>query len=701
MSNSLFKRISLPKRVPTPKLPRRQFLHTSTSCRAAVSISPADVWNWEVKGSDPRDAVVASKLADLKRILTITSSGPSRVWGCYVDLLNFLGNEKLPLEVHRSVLRKCTPSARKLRTTALQFAPGTRRIPGVHPFEARFQAIIRSIRASNQVPDIEDYHFVLDQFAAVGHHLGAMKVLAEITDVGLQKVPKTYGLCLQALCHRLTLPCPQELRQHVVKEVTRLCVDILNEMSMHNVHITSANMDLVIRVFAATVDEEGFRKLLTYAYGVDPSFPDRPPLEYWDKGQDTSMNLPVEGVSFPLLSPLPLSTEALNVVLDFYGQRESISKMVQMFEVLTTPLPPHSLTTSPPFDEEDEDDYGISNPRVSSYQPPHVQPSTTTFLLLLKWASRAGYSHLSRHYMLHAIRYEEDADRQLRMDCARKPRSELVRHRVGINRSIMVAVFGVANREKNVQLMRRVLDKATLVIKMKEGHIKYYAKVRRRWQDADQAAGIVIQGQDSQIDEAVTERSAVPEHVHASEEGTTATARTPKLVSSKPKPFSNSFFIPSSTASPSTEVPPMPYFDVDLDAPARPSSPTQKPFDIDTHLKVIRKDLQMLNDFRIHVADAIGRITERIKEQLGRRVWASKDIYLRDQGRRVLITKEDWQQIAGFRRARAMSLGRLRLSSPSLRPAHIRPGSLAASRGLKTSAFHPHTAPYSLRTCAS
>jgi hypothetical protein len=57
----------------------------------------------------PTELLVAAKTRDLIGSLERGDSNPSRPWGYYVDLLNYMGLEKLPLELHQLVLRKCVP----------------------------------------------------------------------------------------------------------------------------------------------------------------------------------------------------------------------------------------------------------------------------------------------------------------------------------------------------------------------------------------------------------------------------------------------------------------------------------------------------------------------------------------------------------------------------------------------------------------
>jgi hypothetical protein len=48
------------------------------------------------------------------------------------------------------------------------------------------------------------------------------------------------------------------------------------------------------------------------------------------------------------------------------------------------------------------------------------------------------------------------------------------------------------------------------------------------------------------------------------------------------------------------------------------------------------------------VQAALGRIVDRIKERLGRRVWSGKDVWLADERERMAVTKEFWKEAVNF-----------------------------------------------------
>src|ERR1700675_2132418 len=73
----------------------KRALHSSVRLSSDVTLPIQE----NPPASDPRHVVRAQKFADLKYCLSRKAS-PSRVWSHYSDLLNYLGYEDLPLEIH-------------------------------------------------------------------------------------------------------------------------------------------------------------------------------------------------------------------------------------------------------------------------------------------------------------------------------------------------------------------------------------------------------------------------------------------------------------------------------------------------------------------------------------------------------------------------------------------------------------------------
>ncbi|RPD61909.1 hypothetical protein L226DRAFT_508777 [Lentinus tigrinus ALCF2SS1-7] len=616
----------------TSRIPHVRHVHTTPSCRAALAVPNAEFSTASSSSSShsdesPLDVIRRRKVEDIKNLLSLKTPNHNRVWGSYVELLEFFGSAKVPLEIHQSVLRKCAPPAVHVRAVFARKMAEGQRYTEDQLFESRFQRVIRNIRAAGDTPALEDYHCVLELFAAVGNYKGSMMVLREIGRVGLVKEPRTYALCLQAMCHRLTLPMWHLYRPALVEEVTEHCLDILREMSSNGVQYASYNVDLAFRILKETMNMDGFTTLLRHAYGVDLAYPDRSPLEYWAQSREASSS--TEGqASLPMQipTPLPFTLASFNTALDYLGRAGDVSKLVQTFEVITTPLPASASNSA--FNDDDDDDFGVSNPQVAPYKPPHVEPNTTSYHLLLKWVAKAGHPVLARHYLLCAIEQERNQGRQLREWTRQRSPEDIPSPHLSITRGLFLPVLSVANRHKNMELLRWVHIKVRRAIRWKQFDLKFYETIRARWIE-----------------------SGVYRAVRNVEDDLSGDLGEDLPAASSTSQFS-SFFSPSSSLRQPLNTPESDSsspFAVDLDAPLVPPPKEPKKLDIDRHLLLLRRDLEELEEFEQHVVDVIGRDTQRVKERLGRRVWAGKDVFMRDVEQRVDIPKEVWRDTVMFR----------------------------------------------------
>ncbi|KAL7282128.1 hypothetical protein ACG7TL_003597 [Trametes sanguinea] len=545
-------------------------------------------------------------MKDLLALLQQRHPGPDRVWSSYVDLLQVSGLARVPVDIHQRVLRKCAPSAAQIRmVTASKMRRGVR--AKILLYETRYREVISNIRASGHIPDLEDYHCVLDLFAAVGDYQSALMVLAEITELGLDKTPQTYSLCLQALAHRLSQPVWHLDRPQLVGEITRHFKELLKEMSQNNIPYTARNVDLAFRILKETLDMEGFSGLMKNAYGIDLAYPDRSPLLFWGKdgASGSEEDAPADFTS----TRLPFSLSAFNTALDYLGRAGEVSKMIQLFEVVTNPLP--SSSSNRAFDDDDDDDFGVSNPQVAPYTPPHVEPNTTTFHVLVRSLHRARHAVLARHYFLLAMEMEGREGHEHRLSLVTKPPNEIRSPRISITRNLLLSVFSVANDNKKVELMRWSLVQTRRAIRWKRQNIDVHQQVRERWIKQGWYQPLLSEPELEELDD-------LP-------------------LGPSPSSFSTFFDPSTSIRSPSADGTPI----------ASPKKPKQ--FHIDFHLALLRRELDRLLEFLDHAEMVYQRTVQRVKERLGRRVWQDKDVFLRDENDRVMVTKERWRAIVNFR----------------------------------------------------
>ena len=537
-----------------------------------------------------------SRLNDLNDALNNNGS-PSHVWANYTNLLNVMNNDNIPIEIHQQVLRRCTPSSEELQIAMVRRL-NAHNIPSTpHKHEGRFKAIMRNIRILGVQPSLDDYHFVLEQFAAVGHFVGSNHVFQELKHTGHQPTHKTFGLCLQSIAHRLTLPIPKSQRLKLPVQAREMFNKYMVDMRDHNVSLTPINLDMMLRILKETLDLESFESLMRWGYGIDLSNPDRIALEYTTRPDGE-----------PLI-PFPFTTTALNTTIDMLGRSGNVSKLVQAFEVLTQPLPganQHSFTA---FEEDDDFGVSVNVSPSASFPPPHASPNSTTYSMLLRHICRAGHSILARHYILQAIYLDLQTERKLRQAVCKwdiekhkvvlRPLYQVPAPHFSINRLHLLSAMGEGNVNKDLGLLRWVNTKLPFIIRKKTKDLEQYTSLR------DDAIQSSIDGS----------RSPPPPP--------------------PPIPLSNS------------RTPDL--FDLDLEDSTPPETPQIKYFNINLHIRILTRNLFEIKDFARRLEFVLGRTTERVKDRLGRRIWAGKDIYLSTEGRRSNQTRESWRTIVNFK----------------------------------------------------
>ncbi|KAJ7117413.1 hypothetical protein C8R43DRAFT_960688 [Mycena crocata] len=555
-----------------------------------------------------------------------SNGNPSRVWANYTNLLTLLGSDRLPLEIHQEVLRKCTPSNRLLRVSATRrlFAGNVPRVP--HMYESRLQAVIRNIRASGEQPVLDDYHFILEQFAAVGHHFGAMQVYRELAFLNLAPRIRTFGLCLQAIAHRLTLPVSRQDETRRIAVTRRMVSDLVDGMKSFNVPFTSVNLDLTMRILKETTDMQGFEMLMKWGYGIDLANPDRPPLEHLGSSSGDAGST-VKGPTFQ-----PFSTAALNTTIDTLGRLNNISRMVQAFEVLTTPLPRRSIS-SVSYEEDDDDDYGAIMEPTATLAPPFAAPNTTTYNILIRHVSQAGHGTFARHYLKQAIELERQGILDLNRQLGHLPLQEIPSPHFAINRGTLLPVYGDANRNKNLTLMRWLCTKLSRILSRKRGHVKNLKmfreprRKRRLWPYDDPSTYTQF---------------TLPSYPKRGGGGSApASPEEPKSRPSRYTTIMDRWKAPKGVGD---------VFDVDLENESTPSpSLKNNTLNLDLHIAVLERDISEIEALQRHALMVVERTARRVQERIGRRVWKGKDIYLRSQGARVRIGKDSWERIASLK----------------------------------------------------
>ena len=571
---------------------RRSFPVSSVRRSATLSLLPPIS-----ESPDPLVYAQHSRLNDLNDALNNNGS-PSHVWANYTNLLNVLHNNNIPIEIHQQVLRRCTPSSQELQIAMVRRLQAHNIPTTPHIHEDRFKAIMRNIRILGVHPSLDDYHFVLEQFAAVGHFVGSNHVYKELQRIGHKPNHKTFGLCFQSIAHRFTLPIPKFQRLTFSIQARDMFNKYMADMRDHNVPLTPINLDMILRILKETPDLEGFESLMRWAYGIDLSNPDRIALEYTTR---TDGKLPI---------PFPFTTTSLNTTIDMLGRSGNISKLVQAFEVLSQPLPDASQHSFNAFEEDDDFGVSVEVSPSARFPPPHASPNTTTYNMLLRHICRVGHSILARHYILQAINLDRQTDKRLRQTICKwdkrnfkailQPLNQVPAPHFSINRQLLLSVMGEGNVDKDLGLLRWLYTKLPYIIRKKTNDLEHYSSLRKAYAEAAQSS-------------------------------TSASKYSP--------PNSLSY-------SPAVTTPDL--FDLDLDDSTPPQTPRTKYFNLDLHVQILTRNLFEIKDFARRLEFVLGRTTERVKERLGRRVWAGKDIYLSTEARRLNQTRDSWKSIVNF-----------------------------------------------------
>ncbi|KAH7100607.1 hypothetical protein BKA62DRAFT_639675, partial [Auriculariales sp. MPI-PUGE-AT-0066] len=607
------------------------------------STHDSDAWHWW------REQKKSALLASLRDPVAT----PTRVWSSYIDcFVHGVQRGLLAPDVHREVLRRCVAPLNIVRRGAadrLRFAYGKN---DRHRHELRLQRVIRTMRDVGVAPTVQDYNFVIRQFAASGYQSGAWRVFCEMVDRGLEPNMYSYGHCLQAIAHRLDLPCARSTRVNMLEEAKTICDAILHHMDACGFAATSVHIDLCLRIMRSTADEAAFTQLLRQAYGIDLEYPDRLPLSAQDPV------LPSLTSSAEPTPPVyhPFSVHVLNTVINFLGGTDNVSRMMLAYEVLTNPLPLRQTPLIAATEEEDEDTnafYELTDTSPNTQPLASAAPNSTTLHFMIQHLARLNQVSLVRHYLLDAIQLERDAHIRLVKDLLSRPLAEATTPRVSVRKETLLAAVGLANKRNNQSFYHWILREVRSLVRSKNARLSFFYGLQRQ-----RAAGIVLNS-------IITHRMATsPETILSGasiqSDPFISTAEPSTLDRAGTEPaeppvwmplpgLSIPFFTPS---SPRGEARPHPttYCEpaavVHAAATAPPSSP---PFDLDTHVRLLKRDTDETARLLDRLRARAWRLVQRQKERLGRRVWAGRDVFLRSAGHRVELAREHWVEQVGFR----------------------------------------------------
>lgn len=586
------------------------------------------------------------KLDELVYALDKETVDSSEVWSRYIALLEYTHYEPLPAALHRRVLHNCAPPPQFVRNTyvkSLKEVPiGPNGDAPQHPLEKRFAKVQEQLHAAGGTLMREDYLVLLKQYAAVGAHMAAAALLAELRDYvaavnsagaehsrEARSLTREYTLVLQALSFRLSLPCVDDVRVARTKACAQLAELVIDALQRrHGAVLPPACRDLALRVLKDVGDEKAFTALLARSGGVDIAYLDRHAL-------------PFESEERP---PAPLTTATLTTIVDYLGGRGDVSKMVAAFEVLSTEYTAAKTNSAveDAFDDEDDDTFAFTpGPTVTERPLPSARPNITTYNFLIRHCARTNNVTLTRHYVQRALELDRITALHLREEYASKPLAEIARPDLQVNVDTLRPLVNLAGREKDVQLMKWALAAVRWLRKKKKEDFEFFAEILMKQEKESDVAWSIM---DPQL--LLAPGSTLSSSSNTDKESTPDTLAQPPL----------SFFTSTSSTSFSTTS-----LDTALSQPSSTppstsastilpsySPPPTKAFDLALHVRLLVRDRAALKTLDARVGTALTRVHSRNKERLGRRVWAGADVYIADVGRRTTVSREDWVEKVNF-----------------------------------------------------
>jgi hypothetical protein len=464
----------------------------------------------------PRTLSLSSTLRDktqnsLETLLSTRGALYQTVWESYLALKDIVDRQRgppIPRCILEAVLRQCTPTWHALRHHAIQ--PMTeygalKRLQNPLPHESRLRSVLQYMKKSNQPPTEDDFHFILQQMAAVGHVRGAASVLEEMEATeGVKPSIKTFKHILRSCVYLMESPFPPEVESRVSNEVTTLASQVAQRMPSLNVELDAPIVELMLRIFKEQQNTEACEHILRLACSFDVHRPDRMPEEFEKRLKDADTR------QSPLPVPVPVTTSMLTTLMKLYGSQGEISKMITTFEVLTNPYPLPSNLPSPQSDWWDADDeYDVANPVIQTplkhrpeyvWDPPKSSPNTATFDTIIRYLAWARQRMLCEHYMLLAEEYDKAESVRLRNELSKEltrlesvspitnpdrmsddsaaleGRGFIEAPRFHITSHMFHPVFVYANQARLTELMRWMQQHLRTIIWRRENDLDFFKK---------------------------------------------------------------------------------------------------------------------------------------------------------------------------------------------------------------------------------
>jgi hypothetical protein len=462
----------------------------------------------------------------LESMLSTEGTLYQEIWESYLTLRAIVGKNKgnpIRQEIAQAVLRQCTPAWLNLRNAYMQ--PSTtygawQKLKKPFPYENRLRMVLQDMKDANQLPTIEDFNFILQQMAAVGHVSGSVAIMKEMDSYpGIQPSNITYKRILQSCVFLLESPTPPEARPLVVKASTELAFEVVRRMQTTNIQIDTPILELILRVFKEDNNIAACEQILRTLCAFDVHRPDRMPEEFEQRLKEADQ------LQEPLPLPVPISTSILTTMVNLYGTNGDIPTMITLFEVLTNPYPLPSNLPSPSSDWWEEEEYDVANPVIQTplkhrpeyiWEPQRASPNSATFAILLRSLAWTGNRMLCEHYMLLAEEFDRAEISRLRMSLnaelsKRQRLSEntadeeygvdsqgatslpiIPSPRFMITPLMFMPIFAYANRRRIAELMRWIRHHLRQIVRRRQAELEFFEKAYQALEPPSIPTGAVV-----------------------------------------------------------------------------------------------------------------------------------------------------------------------------------------------------------------
>ncbi len=371
--------------------------------------------------SQKRDTKPPIEYESLDTLLTAEAYNPSDVWALFAKLQVTPG-VRLPLEIYRETLRKCSPPPGVVKSSLALPLRNRKLDPRSHPnpYYRRLRAVLDSMKIAGHQPDVDDYNHLLEHMEAVGDYQGSLSLLKEMRREEVSPSSESLNICFRMLCFYASYRLPMDPTSKGPEDIQRAFVELTDIMKNYGIDQTADSLAAMVYIHKLNKDVKGIERCLRLGFGVDLDNPDHHPPEFIERMQSLAKSAKKAGLPPPIAPSVP--SALLTTIIAAFGENGMLGKMVTAFEVLTAPLPLPDVQSPPSPDLSEDDDpvfhdhlqpSPLSPVTTASLTPSKApRPSTATYEALLRHSALHKNKNLVKHYLLAAM----DRDRQVSLE---------------------------------------------------------------------------------------------------------------------------------------------------------------------------------------------------------------------------------------------------------------------------------------------